>query len=113
MDIGQLESLVPGFGSAAPVIGTNVDGGSVLTNFFNANQGGQFFWMVTGHAQYEKPSSLPVVYNAGIWCSDLTFTDFESGIMPMGYTGHCLSFTLDEVSKFVSEYRRYHFFTSN
>ena len=40
--------LIQGYGAPVPVIGKNVDGGDVTTNFANAEADGQIFFLVRG-----------------------------------------------------------------
>ena len=103
-DISQLETLAPGFGTAPPAIGRNVDGGSVFANFFRAYRDGQFFVLNSVQNKYETPGTKLVELDQLMWCGDLTFTNFDQGddnedgdddvakttmMMPMGFTGHC------------------------
>ena len=104
-DISQLEILAPGFGTAPPAIGRNIDGGSVFTNFFRAYRDGQFFVLNSVQNKYETPGTKLVELDQLMWCGDLTFTNFDQGddnedgdddvaktttMMPMGFTGHCV-----------------------
>ena len=73
--------------TAAPP-GFNVEGGSVFTNFVDAYNERQFFFLQTGSVVYEKPESEPVHYTLFGWCSDLTFSDFSNSSLK-GYTGRC------------------------
>ena len=58
-DESMLNSL-PGMGSAPPVLGSNIDGGSVFSNYVKARNDGQFFMLLEGITNYEKPSSEKV-----------------------------------------------------
>ena len=104
-DISQLEILAPGFGTAPPAIGRNVDGGSVFANFFRAYRDGQFFVLNSVQNKYESPGAKLVELDQLMWCGDLTFTNFDNEdndddnddddakttmMMPMGFTGHCV-----------------------
>ena len=74
-DASVLDRL-PGMGAAPPVLGSNVDGGSIFTNYINARQDGQFFLRSKHLLQYETPASPAVreVYFLA-WCGLLEFSD--------------------------------------
>jgi hypothetical protein len=63
--------------TAAPAPGFNAEGGSVFTNFVNAVNNKQFFYLGTLKILYEKPDSEPVGVTHLNWCSDLTFSRLE------------------------------------
>ena len=73
---------------AAPP-GFNVEGGSVFTNFVNAFNSKQFFFIMSGSYVYEKPATVPVKYTSFHWCSDLTFSDISNTSL-VGYAGRCV-----------------------
>jgi hypothetical protein len=75
--------------TAAPAPGFNVDGGSVFTNFVNAVNNKQMFFLRTGTNVYEKPESEPAQFTHLNWCSDLTFSDLNNSSL-MGYAGRCV-----------------------
>ena len=57
----QLASSVPGFGSPLPTIGTNVEGGSVFSNFVRFHEDGQFFFKIAGGLiRFEQPEAEPL-----------------------------------------------------
>ena len=94
-DESMLNSL-PGMGSAPPVLGSNIAGGSVFSNYVKARNDGQFFIMWDGVTNYEKPSSEKVDVSVLFWCSNMEFTDIDgmntstgSGI-GIGYTARCV-----------------------
>jgi hypothetical protein len=81
--------------TAAPP-GYNIDGGSVFTNFVNAFNNKQFFFIRTGTNVYEKPATEPIRGSVIAWCSDLTFSDLSNSSL-MGYAARC-------VGKFLTGY---------
>ena len=72
--------------AAAPAPGFNGGGGSVFTNFVNAVNDGQFFYLETGSSVYEKPATEPVQLTFFHWCSDLTFSDLSNSSL-IGFAG--------------------------
>jgi len=102
LDVDQLEALVPGVGTPLPKIGTNIDGGSVFTNFLTAYNEGQFFIIYSGMMTYEKPSAVPFEVTTLFWCNDLVFSSME-GISDeaVGYSGRCVIVRLTDPSDFV------------
>ena len=88
--VEQIEAAIPGLGSPPPVIGKNVDGGNVYENFLSIRSEGQFFLRMGMQVEYEKPLASPVTLDIIVWCSDVEFTDYESGNMPMGFTAKCV-----------------------
>lgn len=92
-DESALEVL-PGMGSPPPVLGSNVDGGSVFANYISARKGGQFFLLWQA-----------VIGGTGLvglrWCGDLSFSDVvgagenDSPAGMAGYTARCLGASLD------------------
>ena len=73
----------------AALPGFNVEGGSVFTNYVDAFNKGQAFFIVTGSWNYEKPESEPVRISVLNWCSDLIFSDVNNSSL-MGYAGRCI-----------------------
>ena len=82
------------FASAAAPPGSNIEGGSVATNFLNAFNEKQFFLIKHGSFVYEKPESDTVLGSYLYWCSDLTFSDFLNSSIPMAYVGRCVGLGL-------------------
>ena len=111
-DASVLDSL-PGMGAAPPVLGSNVDGGSIFTNYINARQDGQFFLRSKHLLQYETPASPAVreVYFLA-WCGLLEFSD-RGGVnqttttttgVGVGYTAQCVGAGLDDaISEVVAQ----------
>ena len=79
--------------TVAPAPGFNAEGGSVFTNFVDAVNDGQFFFIMSGSSVYEKPESEPVSGSVFAWCSDLTFSDFSNSSL-MGYAGRCVGMSM-------------------
>jgi len=79
--------------AAAPAPGFNGGGGSVFTNYVNAVNDGQFFYLETGSSVYEKPATEPVQLTFLHWCSDLTFSDFDNSSL-IGFAGRCVQMVL-------------------
>ena len=75
--------------STAAPRGYNVQGGSVFTNFVNALNDGQFFYLGTGTVVYEKPGTEPIIGTGLTWCSDLTFSDLSNS-SNIGYAVRCI-----------------------
>jgi hypothetical protein len=77
-----------------PVIGSNIDGGSVFTNYANLRRNGQFFHVGTGHMHLETFATAPYRTALVHWCSQLAFTDTDKTVFGrppvVGYTAHCL-----------------------
>ena len=69
--------------------GYNIDGGSVFSNFVNAFNDGQFFFIWNFVATFEKPSSETVKGSVLVWCGDISFTYFQNSSNP-GYAGRCV-----------------------
>ena len=97
VDVDEVGAAVDAlFAAETPPPGKNVDGGSVASNFLTAYRNGQFFQRRTSMTQYEKPGTDQLEGISLMWCSNLSFTDFFDGAMPMAYTGHCMyAFLLD------------------
>lgn len=92
-------------GSAPPVLGSNIDGGSVFANYINARNGGQFFLLWEATIQYETPSFPSDDFVGLRWCSNLGFTDIVGSgdntnntitTTTVGYTAHCVGAGLPE-----------------
>ncbi len=79
--------------TAAPAPGFNAEGGSVFTNYVNAVNDRQLFYLETGSSVYEKPATEPVQLTFLHWCSDLTFSDFSNSSL-MGFSGRCVQMIL-------------------
>ena len=75
--------------TATPAPGFNAEGGSVFTNYVDLVNNGQFFFITTGTAVYERPESDPVQASFFDWCSDLTFSDVNNSSI-IGYAGRCV-----------------------
>lgn len=89
-DESMLSSL-PGMGSSLPALGSNINGGSVFSNYVKARKDGQFFMLNQNIANYEKPSSEKVEFETLFWCSDLKFTDIDGNTSDgIGYTARCV-----------------------
>ena len=96
-DESMLNSL-PGMGSSLPVLGSNIDGGSVFSNYAKARNDGQLFMLWGGTTSYEKPSSEKVDVSVLFWCSNMEFTDIDVDDMNtstgngigIGYTARCV-----------------------
>ena len=74
--------------------GFNSEGTSVLTNFANALNEGQLFFIRRGDIVFERPESKPVVSTSALeWCSDLTFSDIKNNSL-VGYAGRCVGMFL-------------------
>ena len=102
LDVDQLEALVPGVGTPVPLIGTNIDGESVFTNFVTAYDEGQFFILYNGIISYERPSAEPFEVTTLLWCSDLVFSALaDVSDQAIGYSGRCIIVRLTEPSDFV------------
>ena len=89
------ESLggLPAMGSSPPVLGSNIDGGSVFANYAKARNDGQFFMLWEGITNYEKPSSSKVDVSVLFWCSNLQFIDIDTSTITgngIGYTALCM-----------------------
>jgi len=97
--VEQIEAAIPGLGSPPPVIGKNVDGGNVYENFLSIRSEGQFFLRRRSQRKYEKPLASPVTYITIHWCSDVEFSDYESGNMPMGFTAKCVNTVVAGISE--------------
>jgi len=97
--VEQIEAAIPGLGSPPPVIGKNVDGGNVYENFLSIRSEGQFFLRNKRQLEYEKPLTSLVTLDVIRWCSDVEFTDYESGNMPMGFTAKCVNTVVAGVSE--------------
>lgn len=95
---------IPGYNEPPPPIGKNVDGGDVSTNFSNAYYQKQIFFLVMGTFLYEQPASKAKPVAGLLWCSDLTFTNFQDGKQDMGYVGKCVHGVVsnEEASAFVN-----------
>lgn len=97
-DASFSESMVakslPSLGSNIPVIGSNIDGGSVFTNYVNLRRNGQFFHVGKGHTHPETFAKAPYRVALVHWCSQLAFTDIDKTLFGrppvIGYTAHCL-----------------------
>ena len=72
------EQLYGNLVSTTALPGYNVQGGSVFTNYVNAVNDGQFFYLETGSSVYEKPGTEPIIGTGLTWCSDLTSSDFSN-----------------------------------
>ena len=72
----------------AALPGFNVEGGSVFTNYADALNHEQVFFIVTKTLVYEKPVSEPASISLFNWCSDLTFSDLNNSSL-IGYAGRC------------------------
>lgn len=99
----QLASSVPGFGSPLPTIGTNVEGGSVFSNFVRFHEDGQFFFKIPGGLiRFEQPEAEPFAWSALFWCGDLTFTGVSDANKTwpneIGYAGHCVRTFLSDIT---------------
>ena len=55
--------------------GFNAEGTSVFTNYVNAYNNKQLFYVRASTNVYEKPESDPAQLTSLHWCSDLTFSD--------------------------------------
>ena len=75
-----------------PKPGYNMEGGSVFHNYMKAQRDGQFFLVLDGISQFEKPSAEIVQGALLQWCSNLHFTSSNNGTYTrgIGYTAHCL-----------------------
>ena len=102
LEVEHLEALVPGIGTPVPLIGGNIDGESVFTNFVTAHNEGQFFILYNGMMTYEKPSAEAFEVTTLLWCSDLVFSAL-AGVSDraVGYSGRCIIVRLTEPSDFV------------
>ena len=94
-DESMLSSL-PGMGSELPVLGSNIDGGSVFANYVKARNDGQFFLLFQSIVLYEKPLSSKINWSQLNWCSNLEFTDIGSSandttVNGIGYTARCVT----------------------
>ena len=77
--------------TAAPAPGFNAEGGSVFTNYVDAVNNKQFFFLATGTGGnvFEKPGSEPIRGTGLTWCSDLTSSDLSNSPL-MGYAARCV-----------------------
>lgn len=77
---------LPGMGSRPPDIGSNVDGGSVFTNYIKARKDGEFFLLWQAVIDGSSLTGFR-------WCRDLDFSDISDdatdGSM-VGYSAKCL-----------------------
>ena len=73
----------------AALPGFNVEGGSVFTNYIQALNEGQLFFIRAVSAAFESPESDPVRISVLNWCSDLTFSDVNNSSL-IGYAGRCV-----------------------
>ena len=73
----------------AALPGFNVEGGSVFTNYVDAFNKGQLFFIRAVSAAFERPASEPVRISVLNWCSDLTFSDVNNNSL-IGYAGRCV-----------------------
>ena len=96
------ESSLPGVGSVHPVLGSNIDGASVFSNYVKARKDGQFFMLWETNLNYEAPSSSSIDIMAMQWCSGLesveidnTNTSTGNGI-GIGYTARCVQAYLND-----------------
>jgi hypothetical protein len=87
------DELYAKISSTAVPPGYNIDGGSVFTNFVNAFNDRQLFYLRTASLVDEKPNSEPRQLAALSWCSDLTFSDFSTTSL-IGYAARCVRITL-------------------
>jgi hypothetical protein len=87
------DDLYAKISSTAAPPGFNVEGGSVFTNFVNALNNKQLFYLETGSSVYEKPATEPVQLTFLNWCSDLTFSNVDMSSL-MGYAGRCVGMFL-------------------
>lgn len=99
-DASALENL-PGMGSAPPVIGSNLDGGSVFENYIGMRGTGQFFLYIEYIAEYETPDepgpSKGLVPRLLFWCSNIEFTDINTDLpVFVGYTANCVMAALGD-----------------
>jgi len=93
-DESVLAESLPSLGSEIPVIGSNIDGGSVFTNYANLRRNGQFFHVGKGHTHLETFTKAPYRVALVHWCSQLAFTDINKTVFRrppvVGYSAHCL-----------------------
>jgi hypothetical protein len=89
--------------TAAPAPGFNAEGGSVFTNFVDAVNNKQFFFLATGTGSnvFEKPGSEPVSGSTFGWCSDLTFSDLSNSSL-MGYAARCVLMFLSGLTDIIA-----------
>jgi len=95
-----IESL--GLKDELPKPGYNMEGGSVFDNYVKARRDGQFFLLMEGIVQFERPLSEPKELSVLQWCSNLHFTSNSNGTYSrgVGYTAQCVgSFLGDSYSK--------------
>ncbi|KAL7547745.1 hypothetical protein ACHAWF_011029 [Thalassiosira exigua] len=91
-DATMLDAL-SGTGNSPPVIGSNINGNSVFTNYIKLQNDGQFFMLKKGISQNEKPGSEIVSMGVFYWCSNIEFTDVTSkDSSVVGYTANCVSY---------------------
>lgn len=88
-DVTALDRL-PGMGAAAPVLGSNIEGGSVFANYIDLRNNGQFFLAYEGLFQLESPGMPALPYTSVRWCSNIEFTDIEGTNPYVGYTANCV-----------------------
>ena len=79
--------------TVAPTPGFNAEGGSVFTNFVNAVNDKQFFFLNTFSVVFEKPGSEPAPGSTINWCSDLTSSDLSNSSI-IGYAARCVGMWL-------------------
>ena len=82
------DQLLAKINPTAALPGFNVEGGSVFTNYAQAINYEQVFFIVTKTVVYEKPESEPASPSLFYWCSDLTFSDVSNSSL-IGYAGRC------------------------
>ena len=92
--VGAAEITIDDFYSkinpTAALPGFNVEGGSVFTNVAMAVKNKQLFFNMTGTFVFETPEADLVRASHIFWCSDLTFSDFNSSSL-IGYAGRCVA----------------------
>jgi hypothetical protein len=97
-DPSVLKAL-PGMGGTPPEVGSNVEGGSVFSNYLKMRDNNQFFLIYEGPLHYEKPSTKVVNWRALHWCSNLHFSEIEAAGQPVvGYSANCVGASLDDDS---------------
>ena len=87
----DVEHLIAGYGSPAPAIGVNVEGGNVTTKFINAHNDKQILFLVKGEFLYEKPGEASISVAGLLWCGDLASLTLKAamhqwvtwGVVPM------------------------------
>ncbi|KAL7549219.1 hypothetical protein ACHAWF_012487 [Thalassiosira exigua] len=90
---------IPGIGNAKPPIGSNIDGNFIFSNYIALRNTRQFFTLMEGSTQYEKPGSGAVSWRTLFWCANVEIMSDAMDSPVVGYTANCVMALLGDETK--------------